>query len=152
MSEVKESVPISTTQSPVAIPSEPDLLEVTTQEINDVIVLTSQLSADELVTNEDIVRTEALIAAGKDDEGSNYTSYNVWDILIKGLINLVLPFINGLMLGFGEILAHEIGFKYGWTGARVQPARRMTPKTIEPLLEVGVNDVPRRSKRDSQFL
>jgi hypothetical protein len=34
-------------------------------------------------------------------------------------INLFLPFINGMMLGFGEILAHELGFKWGWVGARV---------------------------------
>lgn len=51
-------------------------------------------------------------------------SFNIWEILKKGSINLVLPFINGIMLGFGEILAHEIGFKYGYVGARVQPPRR----------------------------
>lgn len=34
-------------------------------------------------------------------------------------INLFLPFVNGMMLGFGEILAHELGFKWGWVGARV---------------------------------
>lgn len=34
-------------------------------------------------------------------------------------INLFLPFVNGMMLGFGEILAHELGFKLGWAGARV---------------------------------
>lgn len=34
-------------------------------------------------------------------------------------INLFLPFINGLMLGFGEIIAHEIGFHYNWFGANV---------------------------------
>ncbi|OBA20899.1 hypothetical protein METBIDRAFT_21877, partial [Metschnikowia bicuspidata var. bicuspidata NRRL YB-4993] len=49
---------------------------------------------------------------------------NIWDIVRRGAINLVLPFINGIMLGFGEILAHEIGFHYGFFGARVQPARR----------------------------
>lgn len=34
-------------------------------------------------------------------------------------INLVLPFINGMMMGFGELVAHEIGFAWGMTGARV---------------------------------
>lgn len=50
--------------------------------------------------------------------------FSLLDILRKGAINLVLPFINGIMLGFGEILAHEIGFKYGYVGSRVQPPRR----------------------------
>ncbi|KAI8076673.1 outer membrane protein TOM13-domain-containing protein [Gilbertella persicaria] len=31
-------------------------------------------------------------------------------------INFVLPFFNGVMLGFGEILANELVFKYGWFG------------------------------------
>lgn len=45
-------------------------------------------------------------------------------LLRRSAINLVLPFINGMMLGFGEIVAHEIGFRYNWIGARVQPPRR----------------------------
>lgn len=53
---------------------------------------------------------------------------SIWSILKKSAINLVLPFINGLMLGFGEILAHEIGFRYNWIGAKVQPTRRMENK------------------------
>ncbi|GEQ71523.1 hypothetical protein JCM33374_g5207 [Metschnikowia sp. JCM 33374] len=57
--------------------------------------------------------------------GNVVVSFNIWDILRKGAINLVLPFINGIMLGFGEILAHEIGFRYGFFGARVQPPRRL---------------------------
>ncbi|CAO3646358.1 unnamed protein product [Cunninghamella blakesleeana] len=31
-------------------------------------------------------------------------------------INFVLPFINGVMLGFGEIFANELVIKYGWFG------------------------------------
>lgn len=38
-------------------------------------------------------------------------------------INLLLPFINGLMIGFGEILAHELGFHFNWLGARVYRPR-----------------------------
>ncbi|KAF9390234.1 hypothetical protein BGX21_011517 [Mortierella sp. AD011] len=29
-------------------------------------------------------------------------------------INLLLPFINGVFLGFGEICAHELAFRWGW--------------------------------------
>ncbi|GME78835.1 unnamed protein product [Ambrosiozyma monospora] len=46
-------------------------------------------------------------------------------------INLILPFVNGMMLGFGEILAHEIGFKYNWAGARVcSNFHAVSPMTI----------------------
>ncbi|KAI8977975.1 outer membrane protein TOM13-domain-containing protein [Pilobolus umbonatus] len=31
-------------------------------------------------------------------------------------INFILPFFNGIMLGFGEIFANELIFKYGWFG------------------------------------
>jgi hypothetical protein len=40
-------------------------------------------------------------------------------LLTSCVINLFLPFINGMMLGFGEIFAHELGFRWGFTGARV---------------------------------
>lgn len=39
--------------------------------------------------------------------------------LRSAAINLVLPFINGLMLGFGELFAHEIAFRWGWGSTRV---------------------------------
>ncbi|SCU80204.1 LADA_0B05666g1_1 [Lachancea dasiensis] len=44
-------------------------------------------------------------------------------------INLVLPFFNGLMLGFGELLAHEISWKLNWfrktnNGYKIYPEAR----------------------------
>ncbi|KAF8924671.1 outer membrane protein TOM13-domain-containing protein [Dissophora ornata] len=30
-------------------------------------------------------------------------------------INFMLPFINGVFLGFGEICAHELTYRWGWT-------------------------------------
>lgn len=41
------------------------------------------------------------------------------NFLVKCGINLVLPFVNGMMLGFGEIFAHEVCFRWGWQFARV---------------------------------
>ncbi|KAI1316825.1 Mitochondrial inner membrane protein oxa1 [Mortierella claussenii] len=32
-------------------------------------------------------------------------------------INFVLPFINGVFLGFGEICAHELTYRWGWTNS-----------------------------------
>lgn len=46
----------------------------------------------------------------------------VW-ILKSTAVNLILPFVNGVMLGFGEILANELVFKFGWFGfSRVSPS------------------------------
>lgn len=46
----------------------------------------------------------------------------VW-ILRSTAVNLILPFVNGVMLGFGEILANELVFKFGWFGfSRVSPS------------------------------
>lgn len=56
---------------------------------------------------------------------------NILEIIKRSAINLVLPFINGMMLGFGEILAHEVGFRYNWTGARVQPPRRVEKQRLQ---------------------
>ncbi|CAK9437304.1 uncharacterized protein LODBEIA_P16820 [Lodderomyces beijingensis] len=106
-------------------------------EENDLAVLESQLSADEVVTNSDIANTESLIDESRvldaqehgqrirdPSPSSPLSSLSIWDIFKKSAINLVLPFINGMMLGFGEILAHEIGFHYKWHGAKIEPPRR----------------------------
>lgn len=49
----------------------------------------------------------------------------------SGLINLVLPFLNGVFLGFGEIFAHEVAFLLGWRGANIRPSHRMIGPGIE---------------------
>ncbi|KAI8647604.1 outer membrane protein TOM13-domain-containing protein [Parasitella parasitica] len=55
-------------------------------------------------------------------------------ILKAAAINFVMPFFNGVMLGFGEILANEAIFKYGWFGyARPQ---------------LGINAIPASSTKD----
>ncbi|KAF8425559.1 outer membrane protein TOM13-domain-containing protein [Tirmania nivea] len=48
-----------------------------------------------------------------------YRPPTAMSILRTAAINLVLPFINGLMLGFGELFAHELAFRLGWSGTRV---------------------------------
>ncbi|KAG0207317.1 Mitochondrial inner membrane protein oxa1 [Mortierella sp. NVP41] len=38
--------------------------------------------------------------------------------LCKGTaINFFLPFVNGVFLGFGEICAHELAYRWGWTNS-----------------------------------
>ena len=48
-----------------------------------------------------------------------YSPPTLWGLLRGAAINLLLPFINGLMLGFGELLAHEAAFRLGWSGTKV---------------------------------
>jgi Outer membrane protein TOM13 len=48
-----------------------------------------------------------------------YSPPTLWGLIRGAAINLVLPFINGLMLGFGELFAHEIAFRFGWSGTKV---------------------------------
>lgn len=52
-----------------------------------------------------------------------YKPPTILSLLRTAAINLILPFINGVMLGFGEIFAHELAFRWGWRGAKV----RMSP-------------------------
>lgn len=51
-----------------------------------------------------------------------YQPPTIWSILRGAAINLILPFVNGMMLGFGELLAHEFAFRLGWSGTNVRGA------------------------------
>jgi hypothetical protein len=48
-----------------------------------------------------------------------YQPPTVWSLVRGAAINLFLPFINGMMLGFGELFAHEAAFRLGWGGTKV---------------------------------
>ena len=48
-----------------------------------------------------------------------YQPPTFWSILRGAAINLLLPFVNGMMLGFGELLAHEWAFRLGWSQTNV---------------------------------
>lgn len=48
-----------------------------------------------------------------------YKPPTVWGLIRGAAINLLLPFINGMMLGFGELFAHEAAFRLGWGGTKV---------------------------------
>ncbi|KAK0652730.1 mitochondrial import protein [Cercophora newfieldiana] len=71
-----------------------------------------------------------------------YQPPTFWSILRGATINLFLPFVNGMMLGFGELFAHEAAFRLGWSGTRVFPASRRQAHPIGPGIEAV--DKPRR--------
>jgi len=52
-----------------------------------------------------------------------YQPPTVWSLLRGTAINLLLPFINGMMLGWGELFAHEAAFRLGWGNTRVSAMR-----------------------------
>ncbi|GMM28476.1 Mim1 protein [Martiniozyma asiatica (nom. inval.)] len=55
----------------------------------------------------------------QDSEPHDIELSAVGGYLYKCAVNLVLPFINGMMIGFGEIFAHELLHSRGWTQARI---------------------------------
>jgi hypothetical protein len=48
-----------------------------------------------------------------------YKPPTLWGLVRGAAINLLLPFVNGLMLGFGELVANEVAFRLGWSGTKV---------------------------------
>ncbi|KAL2754832.1 hypothetical protein ACRALDRAFT_1077070 [Sodiomyces alcalophilus JCM 7366] len=65
-----------------------------------------------------------------------YKPPTVWSLIRGAAINLLLPFINGMMLGFGELFAHEAAFRLGWGGTKVFPTSRRRAHPIGPGIEV----------------
>ncbi|QIX01963.1 hypothetical protein AMS68_007480 [Peltaster fructicola] len=53
-----------------------------------------------------------------------YQPSTIWSLFRGAAINVLLPFINGLMLGFGELFAHEAAYRLGWGGTKVFPGHR----------------------------
>jgi hypothetical protein len=49
-----------------------------------------------------------------------YSPPTIWSVFRGAAINLILPFVNGLMLGFGELFAHEAAFRLGWSKTKVR--------------------------------
>ncbi|KYK61708.1 Mitochondrial outer membrane protein [Drechmeria coniospora] len=65
-----------------------------------------------------------------------YKPPTIFSLLRGAAINLLLPFINGMMLGFGELFAHEAAFRLGWGGTKVFPTSRRRTHPIGPGIEV----------------
>ncbi|TQB70266.1 hypothetical protein MPDQ_000724 [Monascus purpureus] len=72
-----------------------------------------------------------------------YKPPTIWSILRGAAINLVLPFVNGLMLGFGELFAHEAAYRLGWSGTKVFPTHRRS-RPMGPGIDVQEAPTERR--------
>ncbi|WPG98524.1 Hypothetical protein R9X50_00131500 [Acrodontium crateriforme] len=80
-----------------------------------------------------------------------YSPPTMWSILRGAAINLLLPFVNGLMLGFGELFAHEAAFRLGWSKTKVFPERRGTGRVIGPGVQVRDDPIERRRRDGSEL-
>ncbi|KAI0439030.1 outer membrane protein TOM13-domain-containing protein [Xylaria telfairii] len=80
------------------------------------------------------------VSTSPDDSSSSplilYKPPTTWSLIRGVAINLLLPFINGMMLGFGELFAHEAAFRLGWGGTRVFPLSRRRAHPIGPGIEI----------------
>jgi hypothetical protein len=59
-----------------------------------------------------------------------YSPPTVWGLLRGAAINVLLPFVNGLMLGFGELFANELAFQFGWSGTKVWTSKKRNERDI----------------------
>ncbi|KAL8910813.1 MAG: hypothetical protein Q9172_007783 [Xanthocarpia lactea] len=78
-----------------------------------------------------------------------YSPPTFWGLLRGAAINLLLPFVNGLMLGFGELLAHEAAFRLGWSGTKIFPSGR-TSRSVGPGVEMR-EDPSKRWRQDKEM-
>ncbi|CAK7268561.1 hypothetical protein SEPCBS119000_003120 [Sporothrix epigloea] len=65
-----------------------------------------------------------------------YRPPTLWSLFRGATINLFLPFVNGMMMGFGELFAHEFAFRLGWSGTRVFPLSRRQAHAVGPGVEL----------------
>ncbi|PQE21780.1 inner membrane oxaA protein [Rutstroemia sp. NJR-2017a BBW] len=72
-----------------------------------------------------------------------YKPPTFWGILRGAAINLFLPFVNGLMLGFGELFAHEAAFRLGWSNTKIFPDTR---RTVGPGVEIRPDPIERKRR------
>jgi hypothetical protein len=59
-----------------------------------------------------------------------YAPPTICGLLRGAAINILLPFVNGLMLGFGELVANECAFRLGWSGTKVRHFHQRTVEVI----------------------
>ncbi|KAF9737063.1 hypothetical protein PMIN04_011747 [Paraphaeosphaeria minitans] len=82
-----------------------------------------------------------------------YQPPTLWGLLRGAAINLLLPFVNGLMLGFGELVANEAAYRLGWSGTKIFPTHRAGSNghRVGPGVEMRADPVERR-RRDGEEL
>lgn len=82
-----------------------------------------------------------------------YKPPTFWSVLRGAAINLFLPFVNGLMLGFGELFAHEAAFRLGWSNTKVLCCYPLLLTMIDAngMILIGLPDIPTIKTRGCRY-
>ncbi|KAF1996471.1 TOM13-domain-containing protein [Amniculicola lignicola CBS 123094] len=83
-----------------------------------------------------------------------YSPPTIWGLLRGAAINLLLPFVNGLMLGFGELIANEVAFRLGWSGTKIFPNHRSgmpSSRRVGPGVEMRADPVEKRRRNGREM-
>ncbi|KAA8618224.1 TOM13 domain containing protein [Pyrenophora tritici-repentis] len=82
-----------------------------------------------------------------------YKPPTLWGLLRGAAINLLLPFVNGLMLGFGELVANEAAYRLGWSGTKIFPTHRSgsDSRRVGPGVEMRADPVERRRRNGQEM-
>ncbi|CAE7185398.1 hypothetical protein CFE70_006295 [Pyrenophora teres f. teres 0-1] len=82
-----------------------------------------------------------------------YKPPTLWGLLRGAAINLLLPFVNGLMLGFGELVANEAAYRLGWSGTKIFPTHRSgsNSRRVGPGVEMRADPVERRRRNGQEM-
>ncbi|OAL46812.1 TOM13-domain-containing protein [Pyrenochaeta sp. DS3sAY3a] len=80
-----------------------------------------------------------------------YKPPTLWGLIRGAAINLLLPFINGLMLGFGELVANEAAYRLGWSGTKIFPTHRSGTRRVGPGVEMRADPIERRRRNGQEM-
>ncbi|THZ44274.1 TOM13-domain-containing protein, partial [Aureobasidium pullulans] len=76
-----------------------------------------------------------------------YSPPTFWGLARGAAINLLLPFVNGLMLGFGELFANELAFRFGWSNTKIFPSHRR----VGPGVEMRTDPIEKRRRNGQEM-
>ncbi|KAF2467798.1 outer membrane protein Tom13 [Lindgomyces ingoldianus] len=80
-----------------------------------------------------------------------YSPPTFWGLVRGAAINLLLPFVNGLMLGFGELIANEVAWRFGWSGTKIFPTHRSSTRRVGPGVEMRPDPIERRRRNGREM-
>lgn len=78
-----------------------------------------------------------------------YSPPTFWGLARGAAINLLLPFVNGLMLGFGELFANELAFRFGWSNTKVRYGKEVFNHKILTGVDLPLAQTSRTWSRDA---
>lgn len=99
-------------------------------------------------SNTDIINS---ISNDSDSDFSSITLSKFLSFASSFSINLILPFINGLMLGFGELVAHEFSWRFNLFNKRENKGYKIFPESRKLVLN-NINDKHNQNKLPGNFL